>query len=161
MTSQIPGRRSRLPLFKAWRGDAAEDPPEPTPARAWLVRGSHVNGRDLVPIWLDRSTVFLAASKLREVREGISREELKPVVDADYAHTSYAAKAEKLNGSTRSSRRCNWGIWSPPSARAACSWAQSRARRRTKYHRTIVRIFAARSSGAAARTATTTTTSLT
>ena len=54
--------------FKAWRCDAAEDPPELTPARAWLVRGSHVNGRDLVPIWLDRSTVFLAASKLREVR---------------------------------------------------------------------------------------------
>ncbi len=83
--------------FKAWRGDAAGDPPEPAPARAWLVRGNNVNGHDLVPTWLNRGTVSLAASKLREVHEGMSREELKPVVDADYAHTSYAAKAEKLD----------------------------------------------------------------
>ena len=83
--------------FKAWRGDAADDLPEPAPARAWLVRGNNVNGHDLVPIWLERGTVSLAASKLREVHEGVSREELKPVVDADYDHTSYAAKAEKLD----------------------------------------------------------------
>ena len=32
--------------FKAWRGDAAADPPEPAPTRAWLVRGNNVNGHD-------------------------------------------------------------------------------------------------------------------
>jgi 5-methylcytosine-specific restriction protein B len=65
--------------------------------RAWLVRGSSVQGRDLVPDWLLRDTVSLAASKLRPVEPGISRDDLKPIVDEDYAHTSYAAKAEKLD----------------------------------------------------------------
>jgi hypothetical protein len=83
--------------FKSWRGDAAAEPQEPAPTRAWLVRGNNVNGHDLVPTWLTQGTVSLAASKLREVHEGMSREDLKPVVDADYAHTSYAAKAEKLD----------------------------------------------------------------
>ena len=58
--------------FKAWRGDAAADPPEPAPTRAWLVRGDSVNGHDLVPTWLERGSGSLAASNLREVSAGMT-----------------------------------------------------------------------------------------
>ncbi len=65
--------------------------------RAWLVRGSSVNGKDLVPTWRAEGWISLAASNLREVVPGMSREELKPIVDEDYAHASYAVKGEKLD----------------------------------------------------------------
>lgn len=81
--------------FLTWRGNVtAED--EAT-RRAWLVRGSSVNGRDLIPTWLDKGSVSLAASKLREVTSGLSREQLKIIVDEDYAHASYADKASKVD----------------------------------------------------------------
>jgi len=65
--------------------------------RAWLIRGSSVNGRDLVPTWRAEGWVSLAASNLRPVTAGMTREELKPIVDEDYAHASYAVKGEKLD----------------------------------------------------------------
>jgi len=36
--------------------------PQPKIRRAWLVRGSSVEGRDLVPVWLRKESVSLAAS---------------------------------------------------------------------------------------------------
>jgi hypothetical protein len=81
--------------FAAWRGDGPSG--ERAVKRAWLVRGANVNGRDIVNVWLKRGSVSLAASKLRPVDEGIGRDELKPIVDEDYAHASYAQKAEKLD----------------------------------------------------------------
>lgn len=65
--------------------------------RAWLIRGNSVNGRDLVPTWRSEGWVSLAASNLRPVDAGMSRDELKPIVDEDYAHASYAVKGEKLD----------------------------------------------------------------
>jgi len=65
--------------------------------RAWLIRGSSVNGKDLVPTWRTAGWVSLAASNLRAVDPGLSRDELKPIVDEDYAHASYAVKGEKLD----------------------------------------------------------------
>lgn len=65
--------------------------------RAWLIRGSSVNGKDLVPGWLAEGRVSLAASNLRAVEAGMSRDDLKPIVDEDYAHASYAVKGEKLD----------------------------------------------------------------
>jgi 5-methylcytosine-specific restriction protein B len=65
--------------------------------RAWLVRGSSVNGHDLVPTWLSKGSISLAGSHLREVEPGISRDELKPIIEQDYAHLSYAARSEKLD----------------------------------------------------------------
>lgn len=70
---------------------------QPMVRRAWLVRGNNVNGKDLVPGWLDDGEVTLSSSSLREVEAGISREELKPLVDEDYAHASYSSKSEKLD----------------------------------------------------------------
>ncbi|WP_068396385.1 AAA family ATPase [Kribbia dieselivorans] len=65
--------------------------------RAWLVRGSSVNGKDLVPLWRQEGWISLAASNLREVSAGLTRDELKPIVDEDYAHASYSVKGEKLD----------------------------------------------------------------
>ena len=67
------------------------------PRRAWLVRGSSVDGHDLVPSWRQEGFASLRASKLREVDPGIGRSELKAIVDEDYSQTSYAAKAAKLD----------------------------------------------------------------
>lgn len=70
---------------------------EPLPRRAWLVRGSSVDGHDLVPSWLGAGFASLRAAKLREVEAGISRVDLKGIVDEDYSQSSYAAKAAKLD----------------------------------------------------------------
>ena len=70
---------------------------EMLPKRAWLVRGSSVDGHDLVPVWRQDEYASLRASKLREVGPGISRPDLKTLVDEDYSQTSYAAKAAKLD----------------------------------------------------------------
>ena len=70
---------------------------EALPRRAWLVRGSSVDGHDLVPSWRQDGFASLRASKLREVEPGIGRPELKAIVDEDYSQTSYAAKAAKLD----------------------------------------------------------------
>lgn len=65
--------------------------------RAWLIRGSRVNGKDLVPMWRAQGWVSLAAANLRPVEPGLNRDELKPIVDDDYSHASYAVKGEKLD----------------------------------------------------------------
>ena len=69
----------------------------PPPRHAWLVKGSAVDGNDLVPQWLSQGFVSLRASKLREVESGISRPDLKAIIDEDYSQSSYAAKADKLD----------------------------------------------------------------
>ncbi|NLH69369.1 MAG: hypothetical protein GX454_04195, partial [Brooklawnia sp.] len=69
----------------------------PPPRRAWLVRGSSVDGHDLIPSWRNQGFASLRASKLREVEPGISRDELKAIVNDDYSQTSYAAKAAKVD----------------------------------------------------------------
>jgi 5-methylcytosine-specific restriction protein B len=67
------------------------------PKRAWLVRGSSVDGHDLVPSWRTERFASLRASKLRAVAPGTSRAELKTIIEEDYSQTSYAAKAAKLD----------------------------------------------------------------
>ena len=69
----------------------------PPPRRAWLVRGSSVDGHDLIPAWRRHGFASLRASKLREVEPDISRDELKGIVNDDYSQTSYAAKAAKVD----------------------------------------------------------------
>ncbi|PRX48540.1 5-methylcytosine-specific restriction protein B [Prauserella shujinwangii] len=74
-----------------------DEPDESPTTRAWLVRGSAVDGRDLVPVWQERGSVSLAASSLRPVTPPVSRSELKSVVEEDYQHKSYAARNAKLD----------------------------------------------------------------
>ncbi|MFG1956938.1 McrB family protein [Nonomuraea sp. NPDC049028] len=70
--------------------------PESTVRRAWLVRGSSVDGRDLVPVWLHKGSASLAASSLRELSPPVGRGELKAAVEEDYQHKSYAVREAKL-----------------------------------------------------------------
>ena len=67
------------------------------PRRAWLVRGSSVDGHDLIPRWREQGFASLRASKLREVAPDVTRDELKAIVNDDYSQTSYAAKAAKVD----------------------------------------------------------------
>lgn len=67
------------------------------PRRAWLVRGSNVAGQDLVPGWLEDGEVGLLMARLRPVQFGISRDELRPIVDEDFAHASYDVKVERVD----------------------------------------------------------------
>ncbi|MBB6345237.1 5-methylcytosine-specific restriction protein B [Nonomuraea muscovyensis] len=68
----------------------------PAGRRAWLIRGSSVDGRDLVPVWLHKGSASLAATTLREIPIPLSRDELKTVVQDDYQHKSYAVREAKL-----------------------------------------------------------------
>jgi 5-methylcytosine-specific restriction protein B len=64
--------------------------------RAWLVRGSSVEGRDLVPVWLRLNSVSLAAANLRAVAPPVPRDELRRLVEEDYQYKSYAAREAKV-----------------------------------------------------------------
>jgi 5-methylcytosine-specific restriction protein B len=70
--------------------------PQAAVKRAWLVRGSSVEGRDLVPVWLRNGSVSLAASGLRAITPPVPRTELKSFVDEDYEHRPYSAREAKL-----------------------------------------------------------------
>jgi 5-methylcytosine-specific restriction protein B len=61
--------------------------------RAWLIRGASVHGRNLVPEWVRDGYCSVAAPELREVSAGLSRAEVRHLVDEDYAHQSYGARS--------------------------------------------------------------------
>ncbi len=69
----------------------------PAAKRAWLIRGSSVDGRNLVPLWLEEGYCSLRAARLLEVEPGISRDDLKEVVNNQYSQASYAAKAARVD----------------------------------------------------------------
>lgn len=70
---------------------------KPLPRRAWLIRGSNVNGHDLVPLWRAQNFLSLPATKLRPVEPGLDRTELKAIVAEDYASVSYNSRAAKVD----------------------------------------------------------------
>jgi 5-methylcytosine-specific restriction protein B len=75
--------------------ELAEGDDSPGP-RAWLVRGSSVDGRDLVPVWLHKGSISLAAASLRAIAPPVPRDELRRIVEEDYQHRSYAAREAKV-----------------------------------------------------------------
>jgi 5-methylcytosine-specific restriction enzyme B len=87
------------PYVERWRATVSTEDVEheQVARRAWLVRGSSVNGHNLVPTWLADGFVSLAASTLHPVDAGIDQAALKEAVDVDYSHRSYAARKEKVN----------------------------------------------------------------
>ncbi len=64
--------------------------------RAWLVRGSNVNGKNLVPVWLERGSCSIAASQIRTLDLPLTRAEIVAVVEQDYAQKSYNTRNEKV-----------------------------------------------------------------
>lgn len=73
--------------------------PEPTDKvqHAWKVHGSNVRGQDMVPVWGQKQSISLAASRLRPVGADITKDELRAFVDEDYRSSGYAARQEKLD----------------------------------------------------------------
>ncbi|GGM73230.1 GTPase subunit of restriction endonuclease [Thermopolyspora flexuosa] len=88
-----PAQRLTTEDFREMLADVVE---MPSVRRAWLVRGSSVDGRDLVPVWLRKNSVSLAAANLREITLPIDREQLKQAVDEGYQHKTYAVREAKL-----------------------------------------------------------------
>ncbi|MFE5492197.1 DUF4357 domain-containing protein [Streptomyces virginiae] len=68
------------------------------PNRPWLVRGSNVTGFDLVQrLWLPEGRVTLAASRVRQgLRQGVSKDELRTVVQEDYESTATYGQKQQL-----------------------------------------------------------------
>ncbi|MGH3292110.1 MAG: AAA family ATPase [Trebonia sp.] len=76
----------------------ALDDDAPAPAqRAWMVRGTSVDGYNLVPEWLDDRFVSLSAAQLTGLASGMSYDELKAQVEAAYQHKSYAYRGQRLD----------------------------------------------------------------
>lgn len=62
--------------------------------RAWLVRGSSVQGVNLIrELWLREGSVSLPASRLRGLPVGIEREVVRAAVDADYSDATVQQRA--------------------------------------------------------------------
>jgi 5-methylcytosine-specific restriction protein B len=77
--------------------EAAAESTEAAPApRAWMVRGSNVDGYDLVPEWLEGNFVSLSASQLSGVDADSSAEEIYEAVEHGYQHKSYAYRSQRL-----------------------------------------------------------------
>jgi 5-methylcytosine-specific restriction enzyme B len=95
--------------------DLLETRPEPdagpsVPARrAWMVRGTNVEGQNLVPGWRQRKFISLSASQLGEVGQDVSYEELKQQVETAYQHKSYAYRGQRLEELDRFIRRMRPG----------------------------------------------------
>lgn len=84
----------------------AEEPETLTAAkRAWMVRGSNVDGYNLVPEWLRDGFVSLSASQLSALDPGAGYDELKQAVEAGYQHKSYAYRGQRLEEFDRFLRR--------------------------------------------------------
>ena len=62
---------------------------EPVEFRAWLVRGTGPRGESLAPDWLEHGYCSLAASNLRTLPPGTSREEIAHAVREDFEAEGY------------------------------------------------------------------------
>jgi alkylated DNA nucleotide flippase Atl1 len=88
---------------------AAEDELPGPAKRAWMIRGSNVDGFNLVPEWLLHGFVSLSASQLGNADPGIDYDELKQAVEIGYQHKSYAYRGQRLEELDRFLRRMRTG----------------------------------------------------
>ena len=89
-------------------GPGAEDEPS-HPQAAWMVRGTSVDGFNLVPEWLREGFVSLSASQLGSLDPGADYDELKQAVETAYQHKSYAYRGQRLEELDRFMRRMHEG----------------------------------------------------
>ena len=86
--------------------EAAASPPA---KRAWMVRGTNIDGYNLVPDWLAEGFVSLSASQLGHLDAGISFDALRQAVETAYQHKSYAYRGQRLDELDRFIRRMGVG----------------------------------------------------
>ncbi len=77
--------------------------------KAWMVRGSNVDGHNLVQHWLDDGYVSLNSAQLGAIDPDASTSELRQQVEAKYEHKSYAYRAQRLEEFDRFLRRIQVG----------------------------------------------------
>jgi MoxR-like ATPase len=83
---------------------------EITPAkRAWMVRGTSVDGYNLVPDWLGSGYVSLSASQMPALDAEVTSEKLRQAVETAYQHKSYAYRGQRLEELDRFIRRMREG----------------------------------------------------
>jgi 5-methylcytosine-specific restriction protein B len=85
-----------------------DEPPAPV-KRAWMVRGTSVDGFNLVPEWLREGFVSLSASQLSSLDPSADYDELKQAVETAYQHKSYAYRGQRLEELDRFMRRMREG----------------------------------------------------
>ena len=73
------------------------DPQTPVTARAWLVRGSSVQGQNLVPTWVRDGFISLPAAMLEEVPEGADRDAISSAVQAAFANRAADYQRQKVD----------------------------------------------------------------
>ncbi len=95
-------------LLRARAEETQEEAPAPA-KRAWMVRGSSVDGYNLVPEWQREGFVSLSASQLAGVAPDTSYEELRQAVEEGYQHKSYAYREQRLAEFDRFIRRMRPG----------------------------------------------------
>ena len=87
----------------------AEDEVPASVKRAWMVRGTSVDGFNLVPEWLPDGFVSLSASQLGSLDPSVGYDELKQAVETAYQHKSYAYRGQRLEELDRFMRRMREG----------------------------------------------------
>jgi 5-methylcytosine-specific restriction enzyme B len=106
-------QRQRLTAdaLKELLADRSSEEPDAsiTARRAWMVRGSNVDGFNLVPDWLRDGFVSLGASQLGQLHPDASYDELKRAVETGYQHKSYAYRGQRLEELDRFLRRMREG----------------------------------------------------
>ena len=74
-----------------------------------MVRGTSVDGFNLVPEWLSENFVSLSASQLGSPDPGVAYDDLKQAVETAYQHKSYAYRGQRLEELDRFMRRMHEG----------------------------------------------------
>ena len=74
-----------------------------------MVRGTSVDGFNLVPEWLREGFVSLSASQLGNLDPSAGYDELKQAVETAYQHKSYAYRGQRLEELDRFMRRMREG----------------------------------------------------
>ncbi len=87
---------------------AEDEVPAPV-KRAWMVRGTSVDGFNLVPEWLRQGFVSLSASQISGLDPSADYDELKQAVETAYQHKSYAYRGQRLEELDRFMRRMREG----------------------------------------------------
>jgi 5-methylcytosine-specific restriction protein B len=80
-----------------------------TAKRAWMVRGTNIDGYNLVPDWLEHGFVSLSASQLGNLDAEISFDALRQAVETAYQHKSYAYRGQRLDEVDRFIRQMKVG----------------------------------------------------
>ena len=93
----------------AERADEDEQDAPTSAKRAWMIRGSNVDGYNLVHDWLRDGFVSLSASQLGNLDPGADYDELKRAVETGYQHKSYAYRGQRLEEFDRFLRRMRRG----------------------------------------------------